>query len=246
MDRGSRPASRHPRVAESPWSLCRRKNLKFDAVESAAGYVPEQVVTTDDELQAILGEQFESQVNKCIDHIDEHCRAWIERSPFVVISSASASGAMDVSPKGDPPGFVRVLDPKTLAVPDRPGNHRGDTFRNVLENSHVGLMFFVPKRREVVRVSGTALVVKDEPLLRSMAVGDKLPTLALLVRVQEAMFHCGKSMIRSHMWEPDHWGPVEGLPTYGRALRDHAGLERPLHEVEFMTDFNEKCRLYDD
>src|SRR5215204_1770546 len=93
------------------------------------GYAPEQVVTTAGEVDALLGEQFESQVNKVIDHIDHHCRAWIERSPFVVISSASATGAMDVSPKGDPPGFVRVLDPKTLAVPDRPGNHRGDTFR---------------------------------------------------------------------------------------------------------------------
>jgi PPOX class probable FMN-dependent enzyme len=210
------------------------------------GYVPEQVVTTADEVDAVLGEQFESQVNKVIDHIDDHCRAWIERSPFVVVSSASATGAMDVSPKGDPPGFVRVLDPKTLAVPDRPGNHRGDTFRNVLENPHVGLMFIVPKRREVVRVSGTAMVVKDAPLLESMAVGDKVPSLALLVRVREAMFHCGKSMIRSHMWEPDQWGPVDGLPTYGRALVDHGALDRPVEEVERLTDLNEKYRLYDD
>ena len=220
--------------------------LNTDVVDIASGYTPEQVLTTADEVGAILGEQFDSQVNKVIDHIDEHCRAWIERSPFVVVSSASATGAMDVSPKGDPPGFVRVLDPKTLAVPERPGNHRGDTFLNVLENPHVGLMFIVPKRREVVRVSGTAVVVKDEPLLRSMAVGDKLPTLALLVRVQEAMFHCGKSMIRSHMWEPNLWGPVDGLPTYGRAVRDHAELERPLEEVESMMDANEKHRLYDE
>lgn len=208
--------------------------------------VPKQVVTSVDEVEAILGEQFESQVDKVIDHIDEHCRAWIERSPFVVISSASSVGAMDVSPKGDPAGFVRVLDPKTLAVPDRPGNHRGDTFRNVLENPHVGLMFIVPKRREVVRVSGTALIVKDEPLLKSMAVRDKVPVLALLVQVQEAMFHCGKSMIRSHMWEPELWGPVEGLPTYGRALVDHAALETPVADMERMMHLNEKYRLYDE
>jgi PPOX class probable FMN-dependent enzyme len=174
---------------------------------TSGGYEAEQVVTTVDELEAILGEQFDNQVNKVIDHIDDHCRVWIERSPFVVISSASATGAVDVSPKGDPPGFVRVLDPKTLAVPDRPGYHRGDTFRNVLENPQVGLMFVVPKRREVVRVSGSAEVVRDAGLLESMAVGDKVPTLALVVHVQEAMFHCGKSMIRSHMWEPELWGP---------------------------------------
>jgi PPOX class probable FMN-dependent enzyme len=164
----------------------------------------------------------------------------------VVISSASATGAMDVSPKGDPPGFVRVLDAKTLAVPDRPGNHRADTFRNVLENPNVGLMFIVPKRREVVRVSGTAIVVNDPSLLESMAVGDKVPSLALLVHVQEAMFHCGKSMIRSHMWEPDLWGPIDGLPTYGQALADHGALERPVEELERMVDHNEKYRLYDE
>ena len=220
--------------------------LDTDAVEIETGYIAEQVVTTADELEAILGVDFDSQVGKVIDHIDEHCRAWIERSPFVVVSSASASGAMDVSPKGDPPGFVRVLDPKTLAVPDRPGNHRGDTFRNVLENPHVGLMFVVPKRREVVRVAGTATVVKDPRLLESMAVGDKIPTLALLVRVREAMFHCGKSMIRSHMWEPELWGPIDGLPTYAQALVDHAALDTPLADVEWMMDFNEQHRLYDD
>lgn len=215
-------------------------------VDIKSGYQPNQVVTSVDEVEAILGEQFDSQVNKVIDHVDEHCRAWIERSPFVVVSTASAAGAMDVSPKGDPPGFVHVLDPKTLAVPDRPGNHRGDSFRNVLENPHVGLMFIVPKRREVVRVSGTAVVVKDDALLASMAVGDKVPTLALLVSVREAMFHCGKSMIRSHMWDPELWGPVDGLPTYAQALVDHAELDTPLEQVEWMMDFNEEYRLYDD
>jgi len=211
-----------------------------------SAYVPEQLVTTVREVESILGEQFENQVEKVIDHIDEHCRAWIERSPFVVLSSASASGAMDVAPKGDPAGFVRVLDPKTLAVPDRPGNRRGDTFRNVLENPHVGLIFIVPKRREVVRVSGTAQIVKDELLLRSMAVRDKVPALALLIRVEEAMFHCGKSMIRSHMWEPELWGPIEGLPTYGRALVDHGALQTSVADMEWMTDVNEQYRLYDD
>ncbi len=218
----------------------------MERVGGERGYQPEQVVTTAEEVLATLGEPMESQVRKVIDHIDVHCRAWIERSPFVVISTASAAGAVDVSPRGDPPGFVRVLDPKTLAVPDRPGNHRGDTFLNVLENPHVGLMFVVPKRREVVRVSGTAVIVKDGSLLESMAVGGKVPTLALVVQVREAMFHCGKSMIRSHMWEPDLWGPVDGLPTYGRALVDHGQLERSVEDMERATDLNEQDRLYDE
>ena len=110
-------------------------------------YQPKDIVTSVAQVKDILGEEFASQTNKVIDHIEVHCRGWIERSPFVVISSVAASGAMDVSPKGDPPGFVKVLDNKTLAIPDRIGNHRGDTFINVLENPAVGLMFVVPNRR---------------------------------------------------------------------------------------------------
>ena len=117
---------------------------------------------------------------------------------------------------------------------------------NVLENPHVGLMFVVPKRREVVRVSGTARVVNDPELLESMSVKGKVPALALVVRVSEAMFHCGKSMMRSHMWEPDLWGDIDGLPTLGRALADHAKLDRSVEELEQMTDDNEKYRLYDE
>jgi len=215
-------------------------------VDTVSGYRPNQVVTSVGELGSILGAQFDSQVDKVIDHVDDHCRAWIERSPFVVVATASSAGAMDVSPKGDPPGFVRVLDPKTLAVPDRPGNHRGDSFRNVLENPSVGLMFVVPKRREVLRVAGTAVVTRDDALLASMAVGDKVPALALVVSVREAMFHCGKSMIRSHLWEPEQWGPIDGLPTYAQALVDHAALDTPLDQVEWMMNFNEEHRLYDD
>lgn len=207
-------------------------------------YQPREIVNTAAEVKAILGEDFASQVAKIIDHVDAHCRAWIERCPFVVISSTNAAGAMDVSPKGDPPGFVKVLDAHTLAIPDRIGNHRGDTFMNVLENPNVGLMFVVPRRREVVRVSGTAQVVRDRELLETMAVNGKLPDLALLVRVREAFFHCGKSMIRSGMWEPERWGPIDGLPTYGQALKDHARLPMPLPELEARLTYNETDRLY--
>ena len=207
-------------------------------------YQPKVTVNTSAEVKAILGEDFPSQVAKILDHIDVHCRDWIERCPFVVISSTNAAGAMDVSPKGDPPGFVKVLDKHTLAVPDRIGNHRGDTFMNVLENPNVGLLFIVPKRREVVRVSGVAQLVRDSELLESMSVNGKLPDLALLVRVREAFFHCGKSMIRSSMWEPDRWGSIDGLPTYGRALKDHCSLPHPLADIERNLALNETDRLY--
>lgn len=207
-------------------------------------YQPKVTVNTAAEVKAILGEDFPSQVAKVLDHIDGHCRAWIERCPFVVISSTNAAGAMDVSPKGDPPGFVKVLDRHTLAIPDRLGNHRGDTFMNVLENPNVGLLFIVPKRREVVRVSGVAQLVRDPELLESMAVNGKLPDLGLLVRVHEAFFHCGKSMIRSGMWEPDRWGSIDGLPSYARALKDHCNLPHELSDIERNLASNETDRLY--
>ena len=207
-------------------------------------YQPRFPIKTAAEAKSILGEDFPNQIAKIIDHIDPHCRAWIERCPFIVISSANAAGAMDTSPKGDPPGFVKILDEHTLAIPDRIGNHRGDTFLNVLENPNVGIIFIVPKRREVVRVSGTAQVVKDPELLQDMAVNGKLPDLALLVRVREAFFHCGKSMIRSGMWEPDRWGPIDGLPTYAQALKDHGNLPYALADLELGVAANETDRLY--
>lgn len=207
-------------------------------------YEATSVVTSAEEIKEILGKDFPSQINKVIDHIDDHCRAWIERTPFIVISSADAAGVMDVSPKGDPPGFVKILDQQTLAIPDRLGNHRGDTFKNVLENPKVGILFVIPKRIEVVRVSGSAQVVKDPDLLTDMAVNEKVPDLALLVRVEEAMFHCGKSMIRSRMWQPEEWGSIEGLPTYGQALKDHGSLPDPIEDLDAMVERNETQRLY--
>jgi len=201
-------------------------------------------VDSAEKLKSILGPDFPSQVAKVIDHIDDHCKAWIERSPFVTIASCNSQGQMDVSPKGDTSGFVKVLDKKSLAIPDRIGNHRGDTFMNVLENPRIALMFVVPIRKEVVRVSGSAQVVMDEDLLASMEVNGHKPDLALLVRVEEAFFHCGKSMIRSRMWQPDMWGSIDGLPSYAQALKDHGDLPDTIDDIEGRMTFNETDRLY--
>lgn len=209
-------------------------------------YEASHIVTSEDEIRDVIPGTFERQVRKVIDHIDDHVRVWIERSPFMVMSTHGASGAVDVSPKGDPAGFVKVLDPKTLAIPDRPGNHRFDSFLNILETGRVGLMFLVPNRLEVVRVSGHAQVVRDPDLRASMAVEGKVPDFAILVRVEEAFYHCGKAVIRSGLWQPDKAAPIDGLPTYGRALKDHGALETPLEEVERLTEDNLKNRLYDE
>ncbi|THD60898.1 MAG: pyridoxamine 5'-phosphate oxidase family protein [Bradyrhizobium sp.] len=207
-------------------------------------YRPKVPVTSAAEVKAILGPDFPNQIAKVIDHIDPHCKAWIERCPFIVIASVNAAGAMDTSPKGDPAGFVKVLDKHTLAIPDRSGNHRGDTFLNVLENPGVGIIFIVPKRREVVRVSGTASLARDPDLLAEMAVNDKPPKLAMIVHVKEAFFHCGKSMIRSGMWQPESWGPIDGLPSYAQALKDHGALTESLEQLQAIVEYNEEKRLY--
>ncbi|MBV8575803.1 MAG: pyridoxamine 5'-phosphate oxidase family protein, partial [Acetobacteraceae bacterium] len=132
----------------------------------------------------------------------------------------------------------------TLAIPDRLGNHRADTFLNVLENPSVGVVFIVPRRREVVRVGGVASLARDPELLQEMAVNGKAPDLAMIVRVREAFFHCGKAMIRSGMWEPGSWGSIDGLPSYAQALKDHGALADSLESLQERVERNETQRLY--
>lgn len=209
-------------------------------------YEPSDIVTSEAEIRAVIPGTIERQVRKVIDHVDEFIRIWIERSPFLTMATYSSTGAVDVSPKGDPAGFVKILDEKTLAIPDRPGNHRFDGFLNILETGRIGLMFLVPNRLEVVRVNGSAKVVRDADLRESMAVDGKVPDFAIVVTVEEAFYHCGKAVIRSGLWEPEKAASIEGLPTYGRALKAHGALETPLEEIERLTENNLKYRLYDE
>ena len=207
-------------------------------------YEPKSIVSTEAEIRDVIGDVLYSQDTKCINHLDQHCRIWIERSTFVVLSTTNMLGQVDVAPKGDPSGSWKVLDRHTIAIPDRLGNNRADTFTNILENPRIGLMFVVPNRREVVRVSGSALIVKDRDLLETMSVKGKLPRFAIIVRVEEAMFHCGKSMIRSNMWNPDKWESVEGLPSYGQALVDHGKLSISVNDMQAGIEHNDSDRLY--
>ena len=193
------------------------------------------VITDPAQFRELMGEPPPPCVAKTIAILDRHCRAFIARSPFVLIASASARGQMDISPKGDAPGFVRVLDDKTLAVPDRPGNRRADTFTNVLENPRVGLIFFVPGKSETLRVSGSATIVRDADLRESMAARGKTPDFALAVDVEEVFFHCSKCIVRSSLWIPaglavarwpskscsDHGGRGRASDAGGSIGRDH-------------------------
>src|SRR5687768_11302902 len=140
-------------------------------------------ITTKEELRALVGEPSERAKGKQIDHVDPHARAFIALSPYLLLGTSDKAGRCDVSPKGDAPGFVLVLDDHTVAIPDRPGNKRVDSLMNVLENPRVGLLFLIPGMSETLRINGTARIVRDETLLEKMAVGGKTPLLGIVVDV---------------------------------------------------------------
>src|SRR6478672_1677680 len=181
----------------------------------------DHLITTMDQLQSLYGERMGASVVKEIDHINEGYRKLIEAAPFVAVATAGPEG-LDCSPKGDAPGFVRILDDKTLAVPDRPGNRRADTFTNILQNPKVGLIFLVPGKTETLRVSGTAKIVRDSDLRESMSAHGKTPDFALVVETEEAFFHCSKCVMRSNLWKPAEWPALEGLPSLAQTMVDVA------------------------
>jgi PPOX class probable FMN-dependent enzyme len=179
-------------------------------------------VTSEEELRALVGKPSELAIRKEIAYLDAHCRAFIARSPFVLIATSGASGRADVSPKGDPPGFVQVLDEHRLVIPDRPGNRRLDGMRNLLENPHVGLLFLIPGLEETLRVNGRAWIIRDEEVLARCAVMGKPPTLGLGVYAEECFIHCAKAFKRAHLWQPGEWPDRTGLASPSEILVDHA------------------------
>lgn len=210
-------------------------------------YKPRDPVTSIDEVRAVLPAPDAAQLRKKIDHIDSHIRNWIAHSPFLTLASYARDGSVDISPKGDPPGFVKVLDEKTLAIPDRPGNRVYDSFDNILETGRIAVMFMVPNRREVVRVNGAAQLVRDQDLRDLLAVHGHAPEFVVLLHVEEAYFHCGKAVLRAGLWEPEKAIPVDSLPSYAEAVFDQANLtDRRLEDLEARFENNEANRLYEE
>jgi PPOX class probable FMN-dependent enzyme len=203
-----------------------------------------ELVTSAAELRALMGYPSDAVVRSRLPALDGHCRDYVARSPFVIVASADGAGELDVSPKGDPPGFVRILDDSTLAIPERPGNRRADTFSNVLENPNVALIFLVPGRPETLRVSGTALIARDRWLCDEMAIAGKAPAFALVVRIREVSLHCAKCVIRSRLWDPRHWPGLEGMPTFAQAIVAQARLDKTPAEVQAFLDKDQRERLY--
>ncbi|MFT3871407.1 MAG: pyridoxamine 5'-phosphate oxidase family protein [Nocardioides sp.] len=172
-----------------------------------------------DELVAIIGEPTDRVRNKVRTHLADVDRQWLAASPFCVVGTADADGTCDVSPKGDPAGrLVHVLDDRTIAIAERPGNRRVDGYRNVLRNPHVGLNFFVPGRGDTLRINGRARLVSEAPFFDELVVKGHRPVLALVVEIDEVFHHCAKAFLRSGLWDPETWHP-DALPR--RALIAH-------------------------
>jgi PPOX class probable FMN-dependent enzyme len=185
------------------------------------------------ELRDLLGEPSQRVLDKDRDHLHELDRQWLAASPFCLVATSAADGTCDVSPKGDPIGFVHVIDDRTIAIPERPGNRRADGYRNVLSNPHVGLIFLVPGRGDTLRINGRARLVRDAPFFDEMVVRGHRPVLAMVVDIDQVFHHCAKAFRRSGLWDPATWDEGD-LPSRAVIART---LERPETSIEELEQY---------
>ncbi len=208
-----------------------------------AGGHSSSVVNGEAELRNRYSEPSELARKKCLASLDQHCRKFISLSPCLCIGTSRPDGG-DVSPRGDAPGFVHVLDDTTILIPDRPGNNRLDSLSNVTTNPHVGILFLIPGIEETLRINGVARVVTDADVLATMAVNGKPPRTALLVEVREAFLHCAKALRRSRLWDDDYRVERKTLPTLGRMLTDQMETDMTEEEAEARVQHSLRNRLY--
>ena len=202
------------------------------------------IVASREELRALFGAPSERAVQKDRGRLDAHTRAFIARSPFVLIATAGAAGRCDVSPKGDAPGFVRVLDDQHLVIPDRPGNKRLDGMRNIVKNPHVGIIFLLPGNDFTLRVNGRACIVRDEEILSRLEVQGKRPKVAIGVEIEECFLHCAKAFKRSGLWDRERWPDVASLPSMAKILWEQIDLQATAQcsVDDFERDMEDRLR----
>ncbi|GAB2867674.1 pyridoxamine 5'-phosphate oxidase family protein [Actinocorallia aurea] len=192
-------------------------------------------------LTGLLGEPHDSVLRKVQPSLEEHARSWIAASPFCVLASSDGRGNADVSPRGDKTGFAKVLDDRTIVLPERPGNQRYDTLRNLIVNPAVGVLFFIPGREETLRVNGRARIVANAPFMADLAAEGKLPKAAILIEIDEVFFHCAKALRRSGLWHPEQWPDRDVVPTFGAIMRDMLAIEASAKEID--DDLEEAYRV---
>ncbi|CAA0110426.1 Uncharacterised protein [Mycolicibacterium vanbaalenii] len=200
-------------------------------------------VTSADELRAIVGCPNEAVANKVGDRLSAVHQHWLAHSPLGFVATTDAHGRVDVSPKGDPAGFVHVIDPTTIAIPERPGNKRVDGYLNVLERPHVGTLFVIPGRGDTLRINGSARIFADADYFDTMAVRGKRPILALQIDIEEVFFHCAKAFLRSDAWKPESWQP--GAVPSAAQLAKSIYTDMSLEELEkYLGEENMRSVLY--
>ncbi|MBP1962734.1 pyridoxamine 5'-phosphate oxidase family protein [Paenibacillus aceris] len=207
-----------------------------------------EVISTEaqfEELRSLSGQPSQRAADKVISKLDQHCRAFIAKSPFLALATSNRMGQCDVSPRGDAPGFVRVLDEQRLFIPERPGNRRMDSVQNILTNPHIGLIFLIPGLGETLRVNGKAYITRDHELLEQCAVNGRSPLFGIGVEVEECYMHCAKAFIRSGLWSPESWSSQTDLPSIPQMLMDHAKISNTTAE-QVAKELNESYtkRLY--
>src|SRR3954451_1219737 len=203
------------------------------------------MIDAESDLRSLLGEPSDLVKSKIADRLNDLTRQIVERSPFLCLATSGSDGSCDVSPRGDPPGFVRVLDDRTLLLPDRPGNRLADSHRNVLQNPHVALLFLVPGVTDTFRVNGRASIVDDPELLEQCAVEGKLPKLGMLIEVEEAYTHCSKAFLRSQLWDPERYVDRSELPSPGALLKSvGAEVEPDTYDAERAERYERREGFY--
>jgi uncharacterized protein len=204
-----------------------------------AGYQfnPKHVIGDEQSLRGMFEATHELAALKAKATLDKHAQDFIRRSPFLCLGTQNADGTADVSPRGDPAGFVKILDEHTLAIPARPGNNRLDSLSNIISNPNVGLLFIIPGFDDTLRVNGAATLVSDPELLTSMAVNERAPKLAIVIKVREAFLHCAKAFRRSKLWDPAHFQNRGEMPSLMKILLDQTvGAPNDADEMRKMDD----------
>ena len=182
-------------------------------------------------IRAKIGDPSQAAIDKILDHLDDNCLTFLAHSPFFCLATSDAAGNCDNSPRGDYPGFVRALDRQTLVIPDRLGNRLADSFQNILENPHVGLLCFVPGMSETLRINGTAYVTDDPGLLAMLEQDHSVPELATIVRTEQVYLHCGRALLRGGIWDAEMQDLAAEVPTSGQIWASMSGLEREVGDA---------------
>lgn len=177
-----------------------------------------RAVTSVDDLRAIVGYPNAAVANKVSDHLSPVEQLWLSHSPLGFVATMDAQGRVDVSPKGDPAGFVQIIDERTIAIPERPGNKRVDGYLNLLERPRVGTLFVIPGRGDTLRINGSARIMADADYFDAMTVQGKRPILAIEIAVEEVFFHCAKAFLRSDAWKPERWDPT-AVPSAAQLVK---------------------------